>query len=326
MGNLVAINVMIGAAVMLFFFAPVAVQFNAEPVKRRGMQLGGKGARGRTAGVMAGLVPVVAIVSMLARAVPQLGPNFHPFRIKESPMVAWQQLQGELRGREDSVPMVVTADSADALVERLDEVEKDLELRTNEGLLDFHMMPTALVPNPAIQKAAWEQIAPIFGEQDRILSQIEAAGFSEERAALTRSVFEAWKDYGGQLNERSFSLPVGKLGKWSVDRLFAAKEGTFAALATVKPHNPEARNWVGFRHSHDLRVAALPGRRGEGATRHWKSSRVLRLIFGDRIWIFGYSFCVWPCKSGDCVCYWDTCEYGCCCLAASRIDCRSDVF
>ena len=65
MGNLVAMGVMIGALVMLFFFAPIAVQFNSEPVQRRGVQLSGGGVRSRSAGFAAVLIPVVAVASML---------------------------------------------------------------------------------------------------------------------------------------------------------------------------------------------------------------------------------------------------------------------
>ena len=38
-----------------------------------------------------------------------------------------------------------------------------------------------------------------------------------------------------QLAENDYAHPEGKLAAWSVDRLFAQRDGTYAALATVKP-------------------------------------------------------------------------------------------
>ena len=108
-------------------------------------------------------------------------------------MIAWQQLQSELRGRENSVPTVVTANSAEELVGRLAEVERRMESSTEVGLLNFYRMPTSLVPDPAKQAEGWQKIQSILGERDRVLSEIAGAGFSEDGAALTQSVFEAWR-------------------------------------------------------------------------------------------------------------------------------------
>lgn len=245
MGNLVAIGVTVGALVMLYFFGPVAVSFNRDVVSTKGFQLTGRGVTRKASGWLAILLPVLAILSMIFREMPGLEANFHPFRIRESPsMKSWQQLQHELRGRENSVPAIVTGTSLDDLQKNLAAAGERIEAARNEGVLKEYILPAGLIPNPTHQQANREVIQAILSQESRLLGEIDEAGFSEDGQALTRSVFDSWEDYVGQLEDREIARPVGQLATWSIDRLFAEKDGTYAALATVKPVNPSNRHWV----------------------------------------------------------------------------------
>jgi len=259
MGNLVAIGIAAGALVMLYGFAPIAVQFVrdtkikpvvAPPVIR---PWGRKAAL-----VTAWIVPGITIASVFLKEMPALEVNFHPFRIRESPsMVAWQALQHELKGREGVVPTVITASSLPELHEHLNAAGDRIAKAEELGLITDSLFPEIFVPEPARQAANAETVQRWLGEKERLLGEIGLAGFSVEGTKLTESVFTAWERYLGQLDSGEYAKPEGKLAAWSVDRLFAMQDGTYAALATVKPTNPRDREWVAAICDENTVVASL---------------------------------------------------------------------
>jgi uncharacterized protein len=259
MGNLVALGVVVGTIVMLYGFTHVAVSFAREstPVPGR-FSLTGNGFTRRSAGLFAWLVPLLALVSVFTKEMPGLEINFHPFRIRESPsMVAWQTLQKELRGRENAVPTVITGESLPALLANLEATGKRINDALAAGLLSDAVLPSVFIPHPGNQKRNAILIRKWLGEKERLLGEITAAGFSDEGSALTAATFAAWETYLTELETGSYAAPVGKLASWSVDRLFAVKEGTYAALATVKPTHPLDRAWVTAISDKTTAVASL---------------------------------------------------------------------
>ncbi|MEM9280514.1 MAG: MMPL family transporter [Verrucomicrobiota bacterium] len=278
MGNLVAIGVAVGAVVMLYFFAPVAARFSGEPPKRKGIQLSGGGVSRRVAGWAAGLVPMAALISIFIVDMPALEANFHPFRIRESPsMVAWQQLQKELRGREDSVPVITTGSNAIELVDHVEEARARIIRAEEEGLLTESVLPIDLIPHAVNQQRNLETIKALISHRERLVMEIESAGFSSEGAELTNTVFDSWENYLEQLESQSFALPVGKMAEWSIDRLFSVQDGVFAALGTVKPTDPSDRAWVEAICDLDTAVASL-GSLGTALNERIKSD-LLRVFF-----------------------------------------------
>lgn len=259
MGNLVAIGVAVGAVVMIYGFGPVAVQFvrdtknkpYAPPAVIRPW-----GAK--AAGLAALILPVVTLVSIFTKEMPALEANFHPFRIRESPsMIAWQALQHELSGRERVVPTVITASNLPDLHQHLETATKRIHEAKTAGLLEDAILPEIFIPDPGRQQANAATVRAWLGERDRLLREIGEAGFSDEGTALTTTVFTAWEHYLAQLGENEYAKPEGKLAAWSVDRLFAVREGTYAALATVKPAEPRDRAWVAAICDENTVVASL---------------------------------------------------------------------
>lgn len=259
MGNLVAIGVAVGTLVMLYGFAPIAVGFNREtaPGKER-LPLTGWGFTRRWAGVAAIAVPVLALVSIFTKEMPGLEVNFQPFGIRESPsMIAWQQLEKELRGRENAVPAVITGDSLPNLLANLESANARIVAAQRDGLLSDAVLPTVFIPNPARQQQNATTIRSWIGERNRLVGEISQAGFSEDGSKLTETVFAAWQTYLKQLENESYAVPAGKLAAWSIDRLFATRDGSYAALATVKPSHPLDREWVAAVCNDNTVVASL---------------------------------------------------------------------
>lgn len=259
MGNLVAIGVVIGALVMLFGFAPVAAQFVRETRNKPVLQAPVIRPWGRRSALHAAwIVPAVTLGSIFFKEMPALEVNFHPFRIRESPsMVAWQALQHELSGRENVVPTVITGASLAELHQHLGTATERIAKAKESGLLESAILPEIFIPDPARQKANAETIRGWLGEKERLLGEIGLAGFSDEGTALTDQVFIAWEQYLEGLATSEYAKPEGNLATWSVDRLFAQRDGTYAALATVKPTQPRDRAWVAAVCDENTVVASL---------------------------------------------------------------------
>lgn len=259
MGNLVAIGVVVGAVVMLFFFAPVAADFTAKDATSEGARLPEFSFSAAASGWLAAAIPALALLSMLALDVPRLEPEFHPFRIRESPsMVAWRQLQNELRGEESAVPAIVTAESLKELNANLAALERRTEEAEEAGLVERSLFPDELVPNPAHQHRNHTGIKKLSLERDRLLSEIGNAGFSEEGQRLTDSIFGSWEKYLEDLRETGIAHPSGRMAEWTVGRLFAkSTDGRFAALASIKPTDPADRKWVEAISDENSAIASL---------------------------------------------------------------------
>ncbi len=295
MGNLVAIGIATGALVMLFGFAPVAARFARELVVRptappKILPWG------RHAALLAALaVPAATLVSIFAKEMPALEANFHPFRIRESPsMVAWQAMQHELQGREKVVPAVVTGATLPELHEHLEAAGKRIEAARASGLLEDAILPAVFIPDPESQRANAAKVRSWLGERERLLGEIGLSGFSTEGTALTETVFEAWEGYLAQLGGTDYAKPEGRLAAWSVDRLFAAKDGGFAALAALTPANPRDRAWVAAVCDEDTAVASL-GSLGTALNERIRGdlTRVFLPMFGILVVMLAFVFRSW---------------------------------
>jgi len=247
MGNLVAIGVAVGAVVMLYGFAPVAVSFTRDAAGvDREFHLSGLGFTRTWAKILAIGVPIATLISLEIKGLPDLEANFHPFRIRESPsMIAWHDLQHELRGDDSPIPTVVTASSLTELHEQLAAFDTRVKKAEQDGLIKQAVLPTPFIPNPSHQAANAATLAGVLGQEDRLLGEITAAGFSEEGAALTKEIFTSWTGLVGGVAEKGYAMPTGNLASWSVNRLYTeGDDGVYAALGTVLPTHSRERAWV----------------------------------------------------------------------------------
>lgn len=247
MGNLVAIGVAVGAVVMLYGFAPVAVRFTRDSVSvDRDYKLTGQGFTRNWARIFAIGVPLATLISLEMKGLPELEANFHPFRIRESPsMIAWHDLQHELRGDDSPIPTVVTASSLAELHEQLAAFDGRIQKAQKDGLIQEAVLPTPFIPNPSHQAANAATLAAVIGQEGRLLGEISAAGFSAEGAALTTEIFTSWSGLVKGVADKGYAMPTGNLASWSVNRLYTeGQDGVFAALGTVLPTNSQERAWV----------------------------------------------------------------------------------
>ena len=104
---------------MLWGFAPIAVQFGGQAKGGAGLHRSKSPKKAmRRSAITAMVVPVLAVISCFVGELPGLEAQFHPFRIRESQSVqAWAELQSNLKGRDNAVPITITADSVEELRE-----------------------------------------------------------------------------------------------------------------------------------------------------------------------------------------------------------------
>lgn len=251
MGNLVAIGIALGAIMMLFGYAWVAAKFagNSTPAAKPADSDRDKGAKPLTtiALFFAIAVPIVAAFSIYQKTFPRLEAEFHPFRIRSSPsMEAWKAMQTNLRGEDSAVPMVITGDTMEAVLTRLDETKARLDEAKANGLLKQTMLPHAFVPRPANQRANADVLRLLVAQKQRLINEIEAAGFSAEGTTLTVEVLDMWQAALDDLdNGNAFAMPHGRFAEWSVGRLFQKRsDDSLAALGSVLPTEANDSQWI----------------------------------------------------------------------------------
>ncbi len=265
MGNLVALGIALGAGIMLWGFSRIAVQFASQGASlRRRRDASATKVSPRNTGngwalVVACAIPMLSVISIWLKDLPHLATEFHPFRIRTSPsMVAWQEMQHSLRGRENSIPVLVTGGSMESLLENLFALKARLENSVEDGALEGFMLPVGLLPDPKNQRANCEILRPVVKEMDRLSGEIDAAGFSDEGTALTRDVLETWASAIKELDDGApFAMPSGNMAQWSISRLFQREGDTLAALGSVRPINPHDRDWVMATCDEHSAVASL---------------------------------------------------------------------
>lgn len=268
MGNLVALGIAIGAAVMLWGFSLVAVRF-ARHGKDRPV-VGSESAPSRGSGVVVFLVtgiavaiPLVTLGSICVKKMPGLEAEFHPFRIRSSPsMISWMEMQEALRGEEITVPLVVTGATIGELLDNLRAADHRLKQAEEDGQVSRYLLPFGLLPDPVNQRFNLRPLEEMVKSRDRLLGELDAAGFSEEGQALTREVLGGWEQATRQIRDAMpanpleaatstkqletgafFAFPEDRFARWSVGRVFRKGE-QFAALGTVTPVDPDDRSWV----------------------------------------------------------------------------------
>ena len=245
LGNLVALGILIGAAVMLFGFAPLA-----SAIARRRPSTGFRdwvppSPCNAIALMLAICVPLCAFGSLVFGEWPGLQPNFHPFRIKESPaLVSWKEMREQLHGESKSTPAVITAPDFEQLHVELEAFGKRARRGQDAGLLDRVIMPDSWVPHPGRQRQNAEIVRELVGERGRLLKEMDEAGFTAEGVRLTRNVMDSWERYLGESDGGKAVLPAGSMGKWTVARIVQQQDGEVAAIAALRPVAPGDRSWV----------------------------------------------------------------------------------
>ena len=259
LGNLVALGILVGAAVMLFGFAPVAVKFARKRSGGAARDWVPSSLGKRVAGVLAVLVPLAAVGSALMMEKSVIEAEFHPFRMKESPaLIAWNQMREKLHGESQATPAVITAENFGELHTQIQAFKQRSSRAQAAGLIETVVLPESWVPHPEYQRRNAKLLGVLIKEGPRLLSEIDEVGFTKEGMGLTREVMNSWTQYLEQSDGEQVVRPIGSLAKWTVDQIVTEGEDSVAAVVAVMPVNPSEREWVTAICDDHANIANLP--------------------------------------------------------------------
>lgn len=191
MGLLVAIGVIVGLGVMVYFAPKLAAGKQMEQIitskpawhSHRGIAIAGT------------LVLALGTAGVLTfQGLPPFKTSAEALRpTKSESMDTFQWVQERLgRDNEASVPILITGPAAD-LRAQTQSLSAKLDAAVKSGTLVRHMLPTMLVSDPKAQASNVGFIEWLLREQPRLEKEMDAAGFTETAMGLLRGVCTVWK-------------------------------------------------------------------------------------------------------------------------------------
>ncbi len=220
MGLLVAVGVITGFGVMVFFAPRLAAGKQAE----QGV-LTTPAWHSRRGWALAGTLLLVGSISsvFVLKGLPSFQTGADALRPTTSEaMDAFQWVQERLgRDHEASVPVLITG-PVEQLRARTVALSGKMDTAVKEGILVRHMLPTMLVGDPAAQAANKEFVLWLCQQKSRFEQEMDAAGFTEAAMALLRGLCAVWE----KGTAATAAAPI-------LDRLLAT--GTRAEAAGMKP-------------------------------------------------------------------------------------------
>jgi len=200
MGLLTALGILIGAAVMLYGFLPLAMR--RRDGRMAPVAATGGGRLPNWPGWLALALLLACLGSLALRGMPGAPAGAGVLQPRERRAFdALTQLQQRLepsRSEAHWLPVIVFGNSAAELTNSLRGLDQRLVKAQQEGRTAGHFLPTAMVPDPARQAANLPVLSRLVSARNRLVQAMDVAGFSAEGMAFSRSVLEIWEQWGGE--------------------------------------------------------------------------------------------------------------------------------
>lgn len=236
LGTLVALGVGLAAGVMLAEFLPPLIRGRNDTMKppaTERVSAPGRGGRRLGAGLAVSTVLGLVCAGVLARVgLPGLDPSARPLRPVNSPAyAALEEMQQALGMDHEPLWVVIEGVSEAEVGERLAQVHQALEAGQSAGWVTEFVVPAALWPNAANQRANREVVWQLSQRQSGLEEVAREAGFTDEALGLMRGVFSTWARAGAA---EGVYWPESA-GSVAVMEKFAARsERHFLALGLVR--------------------------------------------------------------------------------------------
>ena len=295
LGTLVTTGVVVGATVMLIFFSPVAARYGHLSDKQlHDSDSDRNSLPHRRADRLAIVITVVLLtsagVTLMVEGRPEMATDFRPMRLRNSPSLeAYDRAKEKIKGFDDGAePLVITATDTAGLAKRLDLVEARLAAARDSGAINSYHLPKSIIPNPGNQTTNRQTLKTLLSQRERLLQEIDSAGFSEDAVTLANGVFKNWQSYVDSAPGRKEKVitPSNPIGNWVVQRFVSLDpiDGKIAALGDITA--PEA-----IRADHtQLRQWAVEQSNAENGMRisGWSTLTVAihEMIRGDFVRVF----------------------------------------
>lgn len=197
LGVLCALGVLIGAAVMLFGFLPVAMQSKLKAPSGRIRQVGRNIRRWTGPAAAAAVALSVAAIAVNGFPVVELGSQVLRPKASEA-YDAFDRIQEKMGLPPEEgtmVPVVLESDTAEGLRATARQAVDRLELGVASGALTSFHLPAGLIPDAGAQRENAPVLTALAARLPELERAIDGAGFTEEAAELTRRVAGRWREW-----------------------------------------------------------------------------------------------------------------------------------
>jgi predicted exporter len=233
LGTLVGTGILVGAAVMLLLFTPGAARA-ARVVPAPPLSTSTR-SHPRLALVFSLFVPLLGAGLLAWKGFPPLYTSFDALRPKVSPASdALDELTKRLTPEGgERLPLIVTAESSDAMTGKLPSVIAALDASVAAG----HLRGYALVPDLWANRAHQEEnrrtfMEKILPKEESLAVALDGAGFAEDPIQLVHTLFDAWR---GLLDGPVPSRPHGETSARLLRNIILDGPERFSLLGFADP-------------------------------------------------------------------------------------------
>lgn len=190
LGSIVAFGLMAAAVLMLLVYLPFVAKFgvNRAPARGDGKML----PRGKASWAITLGLSLLAIGILLIHGLPATNFSSEIVRPKNSEAMEtfahMQEAYPAYSGQ--SLGLVVEADSDARMLERINEAGSRIGKATKDSLIQESTVPLGWWPDVAKQQENRAVLAALAKENERLLKEADAAGFTMEGVALGKAVLE----------------------------------------------------------------------------------------------------------------------------------------
>ncbi|MDB6075682.1 MAG: putative rane protein, partial [Verrucomicrobiaceae bacterium] len=194
MGVLTGLGIIIGAAVMLYGFLPIAMRLCVGEAHATSTESSSTKVRWPGYAALGLLVTCIGVLGV--RGLPGVVSGAGVLRPKhcqafESLMVFEEQMKPE-KDTVEWLPVIVQGKDEPTLATALKQADAELVKAQKSGDVLSGFLPLAFAPHPANQQTNLPVLGAIAADRDRLLKAAESAGFNERGLALAKKVTEQW--------------------------------------------------------------------------------------------------------------------------------------
>lgn len=237
LGTTVAIGVMAGALLMIFFYAsdlqkmPLPAPRHSRPINQRLLGLG------KTFSIA---ILVISLGALALLGFPRWTTDTNSMRPRAS--VAYptlDRLSLALGNNHDVLNIIAAGESESIVSEKLARARVALEQARKDGLISSFDLPDALWPHAEFLKTNLTSAAVPIADTKALCSLLNDAGFSESGTFLTAGILDQWQDWQ---SSASPSLRGNASFEWIARRTMSLSGPDFAAcgVAVESDKNPAA--------------------------------------------------------------------------------------
>ena len=238
MGTLTALGILIGAAIMLFGFLPLAMKLKVGVRASAIPAPPSSGFRRRLPGWCAGLLLVASAGILVNKGLPGIhrGPNvLRP--VESEAFNALERIQAKMEPAESQggwLPLVASGPN-DALVSTaMAGASKILASALDSGTISAWYLPERFFPNPAYQTANLPLLSALAADPARLEAAVVAAGYEAEGFGLAKRILSELAGWAAA------PRPADSGARWPDPKLL---DGT---LGTLLQRSPDRVSALGF--------------------------------------------------------------------------------